>query len=111
MPFLDTLRLEVLEPIPGWKGRFFNSEQLTFGHYRIDAAAEIPPHSHPNEEVWQVIEGLLEITVAGERYRAGAGCVAIVPPNTEHAVRALTSARAIVVDWPRRESLRGVRLS
>jgi len=109
MPFIDTATIPVKEPRPGWKGRFFSSANMTFGHYEIEAGAWIHAHDHPNEEVWHVLEGELEVTIAGETRIAGPGSVAVVPPNTVHSVKALTDGRAIVVDHPRRESIGGIR--
>jgi quercetin dioxygenase-like cupin family protein len=102
MTFIDTAKLPVVERKPGWRGRYFDSANMTFGHYEFDAGATIHAHSHEQEEVWQVIEGELEVTIAGRTLRAGPGTVAIVPPDTEHKVVALTSGKAIVVDWPLR---------
>lgn len=45
----------------------------------------------------------MEVTIAGKTERAGPGFVAIVPPNTEHEVKALIPGKAIVVDYPRRK--------
>jgi quercetin dioxygenase-like cupin family protein len=100
MTFIDTETLPVIERLPGWHGRYFDSQNMTFGHYAFDAGASIHGHSHGQEEVWQVIAGELEVTIAGVTQRAGPGCVAIVPPNTVHEVRALTAGKAIVVDYP-----------
>ena len=108
MPFIDTSELTVKEPLPGWKGRYFNSESMTFGYYAVAAGASIHEHEHPNEEVWHVIEGELAVTIGGQTRTAGPGSVAIVPPNTTHSVRALTDGRAIVVDHPLRRALGGV---
>ena len=108
MPFLDTRALAPKEPLPGWLGRFFHSESMTFGYYEVRAGATIHEHEHPNEEVWHVLEGELEVTIAGETRVAGPGGVALVPPNTKHFVRALTDGRAIVVDQPRRARVGGV---
>jgi len=110
MAFIDTRALAIKEPLPGWKGRFFNSENLTFGYYDVVEGAAIHEHDHPNEEVWHVIEGSLEVTVDGVTRVAAAGAVAIVPPNTRHAVKALSDGRVIVVDYPLRGSIGGVRL-
>ena len=52
----------------------------------------------------------LEITIAGETEVAGSGCAAVIPPNTAHSVNALTDVRAIVVDYPRRNSIGGIDL-
>ena len=54
--------------------------------------------------------GQLEITIAGERQVAGAGCAAVVPPDTPHSVKAFTDVRVIVVDYPRRDSIGGIAL-
>src|SRR5262245_50024913 len=108
MPFINTSELTVKEPLPGWKGRYFNSDNMTFGYYAVAAGASIHEHSHPNEEVWHVIEGHLEITIGGQREIAGPGSVAVIPSNTMHSVKALTDGRSIVVDYPLRHSLGGV---
>ncbi|HXW84528.1 MAG TPA: cupin domain-containing protein [Candidatus Binataceae bacterium] len=107
MAFIDTRRLTEIERLPGWHGRYFDSEHMTFGHYQFDAGASIHQHSHPNEEVWNVVDGQLEVTIAGVTQVAGPGGVALVPPDTLHSVRALTAGRAIVVDSPRRDMISG----
>jgi unsaturated pyranuronate lyase len=100
MPFIDTRELKDKEPLPGWKGRYCHSENMTFAYYAVSAGASIHEHAHANEEVWHIIEGELEVTIAGQTQVAGPGCVAIVPPNTSHAVKALSDGRSIVVDYP-----------
>jgi quercetin dioxygenase-like cupin family protein len=105
MPFVDTAELNVIERLPGWRGRAFNSPSMTFAHYAFDAGASIHEHHHEQEEVWNVIEGELEVTIDGVAQVAKAGMVAIAPPNARHSVRALTAGRAIVVDTPLRSDL------
>ena len=102
MPFVDTSTLEVVERRPGWYGRYFDSPSMTFAHYEFSEGSTIHEHSHPQEEVWQVIEGELEIDLDGDVRIAGPGLAAIVPPNVRHAVKALTNGKAIVVDSPLR---------
>jgi len=100
MSFIDTSQLKIVERLPGWRARVFSSASMTFAHYEFDAGASIHAHHHPQEEVWNVIEGELEVTVDGEAHVAGPGCVAIVPAGVRHAVRALSDGRAIIVDHP-----------
>ena len=107
MPFIDTSKLEVVERLPGWRGRAFSSENMTFAHYDFDAGASIHEHCHPNEEVWNVIEGEMEVSIGGVAQVAGPGGVAVVPPNTAHSVRAVTNGKAIVVDQPTRRDMPG----
>jgi unsaturated pyranuronate lyase len=110
MTFIETSQLSVKEPREGWSGRFFHSRDMTFAYYTVKAGAWIHEHSHPNDEVWNIIDGQLEITIAGETWVAGPGCAAVIPPETAHSVMALTDVRAIVVDHPRRHSIGGIDL-
>jgi len=103
MSFVDTGQLEIRERLPGWRGRHFDSASMTFGYWSFEAGSSVHEHHHPQEEVWHIVEGELEVTVGGETRRIGPGMAAIVPANTPHSVRALKSGRAIVVDHPVRE--------
>src|ERR1700687_3996502 len=100
MPFVDTSKLEVIERLPGWHGRYFHSPSMTFAHYDFARGSSIHEHFHPQEEVYEVIEGELEVTIDCVPQIAGAGMVAIVPSNVPHSVNALTDGRAIIVDYP-----------
>src|ERR1700737_376986 len=102
MPFLDTNSLPVIERLPGWHGRYFHSQNMTFAHYDFTRGSSIHEHLHPEEEVYEVIEGELEITIDGVSQIAMAGGGAIVPANVRHSVKALTDGRAIIVDYPAR---------
>ena len=75
---------------------------MTFAHYDFTAGSSIHEHSHPEEEVYEVIEGELEVTIDGQSQIAKPGIVAIVPANSRHAVTALSDGRLIVVDHPSR---------
>jgi mannose-6-phosphate isomerase-like protein (cupin superfamily) len=102
MPFLDTSSLKVVERLPGWKGRFFHTATMTFADYEFMAGSTIHEHFHPEEEVYEVIAGELEVTVDAITQVVRPGIVAIVPSNARHSVRALTDGRVIIVDHPAR---------
>jgi quercetin dioxygenase-like cupin family protein len=110
MPFIDPNALPEARPKPGWHGRFFHSEHMTFAYDQIDAGATLQAHSHPNEEVWHIIEGDVDLTVGDERRRVSAGSAVVIPPNTTHAVSVANHCRAIVVDYPLRHELAGMRI-
>ena len=76
----------------------------------VKAGAWIHEHSHPNDQVWNIIHGQLELTIAGETQVGDSGCAAIISPDAAHSVKALTDVRAIVVDYPRRNSIGGIAL-
>jgi quercetin dioxygenase-like cupin family protein len=99
MPFVD-VSLHVTERLPGWSGRYFHTPSMTFAHYDFVRGASIHEHFHPQEEVYEVIEGELEVTIDGVAQIARAGLVAIVPTCVRHSIKALTDGRAIIVDYP-----------
>ena len=102
MPFVDTSSLKVVERLPGWHGRYFHSPSMTFAHYDFVRGSSIHEHFHPQEEVYEVIEGELEVTIDGVTQATRPGLVAIVPANVPHSVKALTDGQAIIVDYPQR---------
>jgi len=102
MPFVDTRNLNVIERLPGWHGRYFHSANMTFAHYDFTRGASIHEHFHPEEEVYEVIDGELEVTIEGVVGIVRPGVVAIVPANARHSIKALTDGRAIIVDHPLR---------
>jgi quercetin dioxygenase-like cupin family protein len=97
MPFLNTNSLPVIERLPGWHGRYFHSQNMTFAHYDFTRGSSIHEHFHPEEEVYEVIEGELEVTIDGVARITRAGLVAIVPANVRHWVKALTDGKVIIV--------------
>lgn len=100
MALVDTHNLRVIERLPGWRGRYFHSQNMTFAHYEFTRGSSIHEHFHPQEEVYELIEGELELTIDGVKQIAKPGFVAIVPANARHSVKALTDGRAIIVDYP-----------
>jgi len=76
---------------------------MTFAHYEFDAGSSIHEHYHPEEEVYEVTEGELEITINGVTQRLVPGYIGIVPSNAPHSVKAISSGKLIVVDYPLRK--------
>ena len=111
MGFIDPSTLPQLEPKQGWRGRFFHSDHMTFAYYEIDAGATLHAHSHPNEEVWHIIEGELDLALGNETRSLRAGSAAVIPAGTTHAVVAVKKrCRAIVVDHPVRREVAGLKI-
>ena len=55
---------------------------MTFAYWEVAEGASIHEHRHPQEELWSVIEGEFEITVADESTLARPGTVALVGERT-----------------------------
>ena len=72
---------------------------MTFAHYDFKRGSAIHEHFHPQEEVYEVLEGELELTIDGVTKIVQPGLVAVVPSNVSHSVRALSDGRAIIVDY------------
>ena len=102
--------LPQVQPKRGWRGRFFHSEHMTFAYYEIEAGAGLPAHAHENEEVWHVVEGALDMILDGRPLRVEAGNAAVVPAGVTHAATAAQETRAIVVDYPARHEVAGIKI-
>lgn len=97
----DINSLPGIERLPGWHGRYFHSQNMTFAHYDFSRGASIHEHFHPQEEVYELLEGELELTISGVVQIARPGIAAIVPSGAAHSVKALTDGRVLIVDYPR----------
>ena len=96
-------------PLPGWTGRFFHAENVTCAIWAIEpGATPLHEHHHPNEEVWNVVEGEIALSLCGVEHILKAGDALVVPKDAPHAARPLGHCRAVVVDWPVRRHLPGV---
>ncbi len=63
-----------------------------------DEGSGPPPHAHPWDEAFFVLEGVVELWVDGRRLRADAGAFALAPADTVHSFRiASPHARFVVV--------------
>lgn len=106
MPFLSLHELEEKEIVPGFKGQFVHSENMTFAYWDIEVGAVLPEHSHAHEQVATVISGEFEMTVNGETEALRPGSVAIIPSDAVHSGRAVTVCRIIDAFYPVREDYR-----
>ena len=103
MTFIDLREIEQREQIPGYHVRFVHSVNMTFAHWQIEAGAKLPEHSHPHEQVANIIDGQFQLTIDGETRVLGPGTVAVIPSNAVHSGQAVTSCKIIDVFYPVRE--------
>ena len=106
MPFVELSEIREREPVPGFRARFIHSDSMTVAYWEIESGASMPEHSHSHEQIVNLIEGELELTVGDEVRTLVPGLVAIVPPDVPHSGRAAMACRVIDVFHPVREDYR-----
>ena len=94
------------EIVPGFHGRFVHSDTMTFTYWRIDAGATIPAHSHPHEQVVNMLEGELELIAGGVARTLKPGDVFTIAGHVVHSARGITACRVLDVFSPVREDYR-----
>ncbi len=106
MSFINLAELKEVERLPGFHVRFAHSDHITMAYWHIQAGAFAPEHTHRHEQISSVVEGDLELTIAGETQIVKPGQVAIIPGNAPHSARAITNVHVIDVFYPVREDYR-----
>ena len=92
--------------VPGFHGRFIHSANMTFALWEIDEGAVLPEHSHPQEQVTQMIFGAFELTVDGITHPLSEGQVLVIPSHAIHSGRAITVCKILDIFSPMREDYR-----
>jgi quercetin dioxygenase-like cupin family protein len=98
--------LDTRELVPGHHGRFIHSEHTTHVYWQIEADARLPEHSHPHEQIVNVLEGRYELVVDGTPHVLDEGDVLVIPGGAAHSGRSHTACRILDVFSPVREEYR-----
>lgn len=98
--FVKLTDVEPRDLIPNATARFIHTENMTIAYWDFEAGGELGLHSHPHEQVSNVIEGEFELTVDGVPYRLEPGTAVVIPPHAEHSGRAITECSLIDVFYP-----------
>jgi quercetin dioxygenase-like cupin family protein len=101
---IDTL--PVREIFPGVRARVVHRERTSESWVEIDAGASFPQHQHPHEQIVNVLEGELELTVGDVTHRLTPGQVLVIPPDVPHSGRAIAASRVLDVFAPSRDDYR-----
>lgn len=87
---------------PCIKRRYIHGSNVTVAQFIIKAGCTVPLHSHPQEQITQVIDGVLELKVGDSKKTLASGDIVIIPPNIPHEVAAITDVFVVDVFSPRR---------
>ena len=87
----------------GIKGRYFHTNSTTIGFVDIEKGANLPAHSHFHEQITQILEGQLEMTIDGVTQVLEPGVITLIPSNLVHGAKALTDCKVVDIFSPVRE--------
>ncbi len=87
--FYDSTRTRRRELAPGVTARSIWGERIMMSHIEIAPGAEVPLHTHPHEQAGAMLEGVMEMTIAGETRTLRPGDSYVIPGGVEHSARAL----------------------
>ena len=92
--------------VKGIKGRYFHTNSNTVGFVDIEKGSILPAHSHVHEQITQITEGQLEMTIDGETQILEPGIITLIPSNVVHSAVALTDCKVTDIFFPVREDYR-----
>ncbi|TAN24323.1 MAG: cupin domain-containing protein [Acidobacteria bacterium] len=95
------LELETLNPLI--QRHFVVGDQIMLARILLKKGAEVPRHSHANEQVTWILEGALQFSIDGRELVVRAGEVLCIPPHLPHAAVALEDTVDVDVFTPPRQ--------
>jgi len=94
------------EIMPGYNGKLVHTQNTSLAFWDVQEGAEVPEHSHMNEQIMHVIEGEFELTLNGETKVYYPGDIVVIAPHLKHSGKALTPCKLLDVFSPTREEYR-----
>ncbi len=91
------------EIMPGYHGKLVHTQNMSLAFWEVEKGAEVPEHSHMNEQVMQVLEGSFQFTLDGKTQVYGPGDLVIIAPHIPHSGKALTACKLMDAFSPTRE--------
>ena len=85
MPFISPDEIPKVELFPGGRSALVAGKNLLFSFIEMDDGAELPPHSHPEEQGGLLLTGCLRLKIGDEEKTLYPGDAFIVPPNVVHS--------------------------
>jgi quercetin dioxygenase-like cupin family protein len=87
----------------GVERRYITGDRVTIAHFELKRGSVVPRHAHENEQITQVIRGVLRFSIDGRELTLGEGDLLQIPSWMEHEVHVLQDAYAIDVFSPVRQ--------
>lgn len=83
---------------PGIERKAFTGDGATVALHRLWPGHELRPHSHPNEQIVYIMEGLVDFHIGEEVVRLGPGGLAVIPPDVTHYAEVVGDGPALNLD-------------
>ena len=83
--------------------RFINGDHITVGRFELKQGSAVPAHSHANEQISIVLEGVIRFRVDGVDTIVRGGEVMQIPGHAVHEVEALEDTLVVDVFSPVRQ--------
>ena len=108
MNLVELKNTKAIELAKGVTAQVFHTPNLSIAHVILLADAVVPQHTHHQEQVVNVIDGELELTVDGKPTVLTRGKALVLPPMVPHSARAITQVYVIDVFHPAREDFKAM---
>ncbi len=107
MPFINPEERDPKEIFPGVTIKTLWGEHVMLSFVHFQPYSEVPPHSHPHEQMGLLLSGELVFTIGGETKIVRQGECWWVPSHTVHSVRnGAQESMALDIFYPIREEYR-----
>lgn len=100
---INVSELKNHKPFPGGQVRFLHSVHMTQAYWTFEKDTMLADHSHPHEQIVNVLEGTLEFKLGGTVMILEPGSAVICPSGVPHSGKALTFVRVLDVFCPVRQ--------
>jgi quercetin dioxygenase-like cupin family protein len=105
--FYDVASLPGFNPAPGIQMNVMTGGAMMANWVRIEPGAGVPTHAHPHEQIGLVLEGTIEMTIAGETRTLSPGHAYTIPGHLPHsAVGGPNGCLVVDIFSPPREEYR-----
>jgi quercetin dioxygenase-like cupin family protein len=96
-----------VEAAPGVQRRVLScGDDVMVVQFTIQAGAEVPPHTHPHEQVGHVVSGRMQFRIGDEVRELGPGDGYSVPGGVTHGATGVTETVAVDSFHPVRDDYR-----
>lgn len=108
MQMIDLQKTKTLELSRGVTAQVVHTTNVSIAHVTLLEGAVVPTHAHHQEQIVNVIDGELELTVDGEVTVLTRGKALVLRPMAPHSARAITQVYVIDVFHPAREDFKAM---